>query len=280
MRPKENRNQVKNKRKERIVDVVFLCYWHRVNDDVFETCVNTLSKHSSALLQVYTDDRPRNLGKDYGIRWVNVPKDQVEGRRALCKIEQLQRFVKQLKDGDRLIVADVDLYFLDDPFKGFEKDFDLALTTRCHEYIFPINAGVFFLRINDITRRFVDFHLAQCKEPTLPSFIKFRESVRHNRYNPDWGIGQDFLCATWLEREDVPFFGSQLKIIDLGPEYNYCPNTDVFGKQKAGEMIKAAYDEKSVKVLHLKSELKMCIYDGYMEDAVITHLDGKWRWDL
>ena len=256
-------------------DYAFFVYWGRANDDVFETCINTLFRHSKAHLQVHSDDRPRDLSRDYGISWANVPKDEVKGRRALCKIERLQKLVYQLRQGDRLMVADVDLYFLDDPFKAFEKDFDFAVTTRCHPYRWPVNGGVFFLRINERTRRFVDFYLKQCKEPSWPPLLEFRKGRNAAAYNPDWEIGQDFLCAAWQDRE-----GSSVvpHLIDVGPEYNFCPNTDVFGLSGARDMIEAAYGEKTAKVLHLKSELKLCIYDGYMEDAITKRCNGSWNW--
>jgi hypothetical protein len=254
-----------------------MCYWGRPNDDVFETCCNTFIKHSPlALLQVHSDDRPHDLSKDYGIRWENVPKNRVKGRRALCKIEELARLVKQLKDGTRLLVMDADLYFLDDPFKAFEKEFDVAVTSRCHEYRWPINGGVFFLRVNKKTKCWMEFHLSQCTEPTSPHFVEFRESIGHE-YNPDWEIGQDFLCATWLAKNRCKK-AIDIDIIDLGPEYNFCPNTDVYGLEKARQMVRLAYDYKSHKVLHLKSELKLCIYDGWMEDAITERCIDKWNW--
>jgi hypothetical protein len=255
------------------MDVAFMCYWGRPNDDVFETCVNTFSKHSKALLQVHS--RVYDLSKDYGLRWVNVPKREVKGRRALCKIEQLARLVKQLKAGSRLLVMDADLYFLDDPFKAFEKEFDVALTTRCHEYRWPVNGGVFFIRVNSKTKQWMKFHLEQCQEPTWHALLEFRKSRKAQPYTPDWEIGQDFLCATWLDR-----VGSSVipHTVDVGYQYNFCPNTDIFGLQKARKMIKDVYNGNSVKILHLKSELKLCIYDGYMEDAITKRCNGRWNW--
>lgn len=258
-----------------MADICFVCYWGRPNDDVFETCVNTFVKHApKALLQVHSDDRVNDLSRDYGVRWVNVPKHEVEGRRALCKIEQLQKLVRLLKNGDRLIVADADLYFLDDPFKAFEKEFDVAVTTRCHPYRWPVNGGMFFLRINKKTRLWVDFYLEQCKNPTWPSLVEFRKD---RPYTPDWEIGQDFLCATWLANR-IEFSFVDLKIIDVGFGYNYCPNTDVYGLQQARQMIKSAYRGSIISVLHLKSELKLCIYDRYMKDAITKRCNGRWNW--
>lgn len=252
------------------MDIAFFCYWGRANDDVFETCMNTFNLCSKALLQVNSDDRVNDLSRDYNIRWVNVPKKEVEGRRALCKIEQLDRLIKQLRHGDRLMVADCDLYFLDDPFKAFEKDFDMAVTTRCHEYRWPINGGVFFLRVNNKTRRIVDFYLRQCREPSWPPLLEFRKG---RTYTPDWEIGQDFLCTAWNERGNL-----EQDIIDVGPEYNYCPNTDVYGVDRARQLIECAYKFKTVKVLHLKSQLKLSIYDGYMEKAITKRCNGRWNW--
>lgn len=257
------------------MDIAFICYWGRVNDDVFETCVNTFRKHSKAHLQVHSDNRPE-LKADYGIRWTNVDKSIVKGRRALCKIERLRNVTKNMRNNDRLLVADADLYFLDDPFTAFDKDFDLAITTRCHEWKFngreyPVNGGVFFFRINDKTRKFVNFYLQQCENPNWPPLVKLRKELGRV-YTPDWEIGQDFLLAAWENRDEL-----DLNIVDLGPEYNLCPNTDYFGVRKAQQLIKVAYETKSAKVLHLKSELKLSIYDDWMEDAVI-HQGGRKEW--
>ena len=261
------------------MDVAFFVYWNRANDDVFETCINTLFKHSKAHLQVHSDDRPTDLSRDYGITWVNVPKDEVKGRRALCKIERLQKIVRQLRNGDRLMVADVDLYFLDDPFKAFERDFDFAVTTRCHPYRWPVNGGVFFVRVNKNTRNLIDFYRHECFFPSWPPLLEFRKQRKAGPYTPDWEIGQDFLCAVWLNKDKHDIcVDKDLTIMDVGPEYNYCPNTDVFGTERAREMIKAAYHGDAIKVLHLKSELKLCIYDGYMEDAITKRCNGSWNW--
>jgi len=251
-----------------------MVYWGRVNDDVFETCVNTFRKYSNALLQVHTDNKPK-LTKNYNIDWQIVSSKKVKKRRALCKIELLKKVVDNLKDGDRILVADVDLYFMADPFDVFENPFDLAVTTRSHEYRYPINGGVFFLRINKYTREFVDFYLEQCLKPNWRPLKEFRFNVGHYVYNPDWEIGQDFLCAYWMywmARHSIDVF-------DAGFKWNFCPNTDHYGLKKAKEILRKAYEEKFVKILHLKSELKYCIYDGWLEDVII-HKGGlkEWNW--
>jgi len=261
--------------KEEKMDICFMVYWGRVNDDVFETCINTFRKHSNAHLQVHSDDPPF---QKYGIEWVIVPREKVIGRRALCKIEQLHKLVHQLKDGDRLIVSDVDMYFMDDPFIAFDEvkiAHDIGITTRCHPYRYPVNGGFFCFKISSRIKRFMDFHLEQCTKPTWKPYVDFREKWHHKSI--DWEVGQDFLCTIWKERQyiDNNFI---VMIKDLGWKYNFCPNTDIFGVNEAGQMIKKAYKEREVKVLHLKSELKLCIYDGYMEDAITTRCNGKYIW--
>ena len=259
------------------MDACMAVYWGRVNDDMFETFLNTFRKHSNALLQVYSDDLPDGIVNKYSpVKWINVPKEKIKGCRALCKIESLRDFVRTLKNGDRVLVSDVDVYFLDDPFIAFEKDFDLAVTTRSHKYFMPVNGGIYFLRVNDNTRKWLDFRVAESRKPQWDTYVKIQKKIRPS-YNPDWGIGQDFLWACWKDPEYIKDrFG--VSVVDVGFEYNYCPSIDVFGKVFAGELIKAAYIKKSVKVLHLKSQLKLAIFDGYMEDAITTNLNGRWRW--
>ena len=261
------------------MDVCMMVYWGRVHDDMFETCIRTFRKHSDALLVVFTDDDTIPSIKDMNIRF--VPKDRVEGRRCLCKIECLSELISQLDDGDRLFVSDIDMYFLDDPFTAFEEEFDMGVTTRCYEYILPINAGAFYFRINQVTRDFMAFRLDNLYEPTWDKYRQFELDIRgnsnHPKQYPDWWIDQDFLCASWFHRTEISeMFG--LKIVDVGWYYNYCPGTDVFGIQKATQMIRGAYEHKSVCTLHLKSELKLAIYDGYMQDAVNKKIEGIWNW--
>jgi len=237
-------------------------FYHRVNDDVFETAVKTFRKHSDALLQVYTD-MPKDLQeqfdfrKSYGIQWMPLEPSQVKNRRCLCKMECVQDCLSRLSDGDRVAVCDVDLYFLDDPFTAFDKcDFGIGLTTRFHPYKFPINAGVYFINVSEWSKKIMGLH--------------FNEYAQKHPDTHDWFVDQDYLLTLWSKNDSG--------IKDVGWEYNFCPNTDVFGIDFAASLIKRAYESRSVKILHLKSELKMCIYDGFLEDAVNNCGVGIWNW--
>jgi len=244
--------------------------YHRVSDDVFETFLRTFRKVSGAHLQVYTDNVPLGLQKkwsnDYQVVWVNI--ESMKGKRCYVKMQAVRSALSKCKDGDRIIVSDVDTYYLADPFLAFSKldyqqnlahdnhgtcNFDIGVTLRLHSYKFPVNSGVFFINVNKKSRE---------------SFDYFDVYAEDHKNSWDWFVDQDF----------INFLYECGEAVDVGWEYNFCPNTDYFGVDKAADMIKRAYESKSVKVLHLKSELKMCIYEGFLEDAVTKHLKGGWDW--
>ena len=241
---------------------VCCAFYHRVNDDVFETFLKTFRKVSKALLQVYTDNVPIGLqvkwADKYFVEWILLRPEEVKDRRCLCKMECVQDCLSNLTEGDRLLVSDVDVYFLEDPFSAFVKcGFDVGVTLRLHFYQFPVNSGLFFIKMNKKTEE-----MFGC------DFKNYVDNHPEKKNQWDWGIDQDY----------INFLFSVGKAKDVGWEYNFCPNTDVFGIKMAADMIRRAYESKSVKVLHLKSELKLCIYSGFLEDAVVTNVDGRWNW--
>lgn len=238
---------------------VCAAFYHRVNDDMFETFLRTFRKVSNALLQVYTDNVPVSLqvkwSNDYNVGWIQLTEEQVKRRRCLCRIKCLCDCSEMLTSNDRLIFSDVDVYFLEDPFTAFDKrGFSVGVTTRFHTYKFPINSGLVFVRPS--------------KETDKIFGIDFEGYADENKEYWDWYIDQNYLNYLYENGEAV----------DVGWEYNFCPNTDVFGVNLAADMIRRAYESRSVKVLHLKSELKMEIYEGYMEDAVTKNCCGSFNW--
>ena len=160
-----------------------------------------------------------------------------------------------MKEDDLLLVSDFDVYFLDDPFTAFDKlVFEIGVTRRLHSYKFPVNAGLFFVRACERSR----YILGGC----FDAFSSVNEETH------DWFVDQDYMCQLFEKGMAV----------DVGWEYNFCPNTDVFGVKLASDMVRRAYESKAVKTLHLKSELKLSLYDGFLEDAVTKHCSGKWNW--
>ena len=107
----------------------------------------------------------------------------------------------------------------------------------------------------------------------LNCFLLYR--FLHAHFGLDWSVGQDFLVACWIARDQL--LQKHIMITDLGPEYNYCPPTDTM-KHKAFEMAWEALDKRSVTTLHLKSKLKSMLYDERFPNAVLNYPKGELAW--
>lgn len=259
----------------------FFAYWHNVDLNMLETCVASLRRVSDCAIYIATDGVSKEIEKHfeiYKVFWLRVPQDRVTKRRAYCKIEVLNELTRQLDDNDMIMVADVDIFFLKDPFVPFWKhrEMDLGLTTRGYAHAFPINGGVFYIRIHPKMKEWLNWHLEEMKKPVWEPYIKHRKRWNHAHFGLDWSVGQDFLVANWRERKWVKET-RDIDIIDVGPEYNYCPPTDTMGRE-AFKLAWKALKERSVSVLHLKSDLKTMIYMPDFQDAKINHTKGKSAW--
>ena len=263
-------------------DIAMFTYYGGVDDNMLCTCVSSLRKVNPecAIYIQYTSLPDEFCRPRYRCNLSPITTAAVKGRRALSKIEFVNSiFNSDVCITDRIMVADVDTLFLSDPFVAFdEKSFDVGLTTRCHEYYFPINAGVFFLQASVRVSNFINWHLTESQVPVWAPYIEYRQKFNHERFGHDWTVGQDFLNVVWQNREHVQVeFG--IKIEDVGYKYNYCPNLDVYG-EAACVMIREAYERKLYSVLHLKSGLKRLLYDGVFEEGVFVtepQLDFHWR---
>jgi hypothetical protein len=261
---------------------VFFCY-HRKEDNVLETCVNSF-RHAcpEARILIATDGVPANLKerfhKEYGVAWIQVPVEKMVKRRATCKIEVLNSLVQAMSQGDEVLVSDVDVYFLDDPFVPFKthRRMDLGVTTRGYSHLFPINGGIFYIRVSDKMKDWMKWHEEQVHHPTWPPYVLSRKRYRHEHFGLDWSVGQDFLITNWLRREDI-LEQRGIRIEDAGPEYNYCPPTDTLG-EKAFQMARKAVEERTVSVLHLKSDLKRMVYDDVLPLAKTNNPKGTLAW--
>jgi len=262
---------------------VFYCY-HRKDDNMLETCINSLRQvNSSVQILVVTDAMPpavRDHFRDqYGVQWILVPFSQMQKRRATCKIECLEEAVHEMPEGAQVLVSDVDVYYLKDPFRAFDihTQMDLGLTTRGYQHLFPINAGIFYLHIQKSLREWLLWHRQQILRPTWEPYVQLRHTYHHERYGLDWSVGQDFLIANWLHRSEV-FQERLVRIEDVGAQYNYCPPTDTMGAA-AFEMVRRVLRDQTVNTIHLKSDLKRMIYEpGLFPHACLRYAKGVVSW--
>jgi len=210
--------------------------------------------------KIIFSDIVKHYGKDILTQYV-IPKERSLGKMG-SKILTQYRFIKNLPDDSKVISADADLYFIKDPFIAFEQDFDLAITTRPFQHHYVTNYGVVMFRVNDRTRNFLDFIISQVFERTWPELIEYQESFGHK--GNEWCVGQDAMSVAWLHKEDMQKrFG--IKIVDIGPDYNYCPHADGAYTELGKDQLMKAYRERKVSVLHLKSRLRELLFDGVIK---------------
>ena len=139
--------------------------------------------------------------KKYDVNWIDVLREQMTGRRAVCKIEVLIELVASLSDKDAVCVSDVDVYFMGNPFEALG-NFDIGLTTRGYPYYFPINAGIFFLICNEKTKQWMQWHVEEVNDPKWELYKGLNRRHRE-RFGLDWAVGQDFLIACWEARDKI-----------------------------------------------------------------------------
>jgi hypothetical protein len=261
--------------------IAYFCY-HRRDDNVLETCLRSLRSVSDCVIVIATDGVPDALAAllatAYGVQWDLVLPEQMQNRRAACKLERLGELTFKVSDGTQIMAADVDTYFLQDPFRAFAEhpQMDVGLTTRGYEHWSAINAGVVYLAsVPHVRLYWLAWALAEIARPTWEPFVALRRQHGHESAGLDWWVDQDFLLACWEQRDRVRQT-TGVRIEDVGPTYNYCPPSDL--DPQAAEKIRTAYREKSVAVLHLKSRLKELIYAGLFEHAVTHHERGPNEW--
>lgn len=259
--------------------VVFFCY-HRRDDNVLETSLKSLRSVSDCRIVIASDGVTQafqeHCEKTYGVRWDIVPPEQMTNRRATCKMERLLALVNSFPDGAQVLVADADTYFLRDPFEPFsDHQMDVGLTARGYEHWAPINGGIFYLRIGPSVQRWMTCCVNEILDPRWQPFVDWRQRWGHETNGFDWWVDQDFLNACWGHHGEIESrFG--IHLVDVGPAYNFCPTVEA--DPAAKETVLRAYREKSVAVLHLKSDLKDLIYAGVFEHAVTHHEKGGTCW--
>ena len=255
--------------------IIYFMY-HRTDQidyDWLNTCLKSLKRVCTADIVVVTDNMPtleRDLIKSkFKVKIIKINSSEWEGRRTLCRLEQTNKIIQSLKTGKTLLIqSDIDVLFLDNPFKAFEeKAFNIGVTVRMYNYHVPVNSGLVFFKIDDNVKEYATWAVEQVKSPTWWPYMTSRSS----RDNLDWGCDQDMYNAIWIHNGLVcSMFNEKdigLMIKDVGYEYNYCAGTDVLGFEPAAHLMRRALETKDYHVLHFKGQyLKKMIYESCMEN--------------
>ncbi len=256
-------------------DIALITCSGTFEEEMLRLCLLTLRKYNRTCeIRFYTHGvSPRKrewLTRKFNLNISDLSdKDWVEREQAskIYKIKELG-----LVDGDRVLFLDADLVFRDDPFKVFEEDFDVFVTSRYYAYPYPLNAGVWGFKYNDNSRRFLEFYLEQVTSPDWDPLVTL-----YNRYSHTgrW-LDQDFLCVwfmigllksegkisvPWqedkelleaLRKAELPF---DVRMYDAGPEYNYAPATILGTREEIVTDVRAKLKDKETKIIHLKGLL-------------------------
>jgi len=250
---------------------IFYIIYHESDNISFEWLTLSLAslqkfvavEHLILVTDNLPPDKEQILVSQFGVKVKRIPSTNWEGRRMLCKLEQLVLILNDyagLDDG-QVIMADADILFCGDPYLAFnEFVFDLGYTTRFYPYPSPVNGGMVFYRNTDLIRRFVK---QMCSQITNPSWEEYIECK--NADNVDWNCDQDMLNT--IHRHPVFFQNTfctlnyKIKTKDVGHKYNYCPGSDVFGTQASAVLLKWAFIERVFPVIHFKGNTKDLLYE-------------------
>lgn len=204
------------------------------------------------------------------LQFYNVPKADYIDRIATVKIERLA--LMPFKDGDNVLVLDVDMLVQSDPFVMFGCNGDVIVTGRPVKFKHLINGGVWGFRYNETGRKFLDFHIEQVHKKDWKPYKKYLKKFRHYDL-VNWSVGQDFLNTIYLH--SLPF---DCNIVKFGAEWNYCLHSGSSARYKSFEALaksehfkeskrkyEEALDNKEYKIIHFKSKMKF-IMEQYAED--------------
>lgn len=244
------------------------CQIDQINFDWLKLTLSSLKRHCSATAIVVVDDMSKMqrdiIKSKYKVEIKRIEPSRWNGRRTLCRLELTKEIVKGLKNGDaQLIQSDIDVLFLDNPFKAFDKQkFGIGVTVRMYNYHVPVNSGLVFFRVDDNVKEYASWAVEQAKNPTWWPYMMAKSS----RDNIDWGCDQDMICAIYHNDGWIHAMFNKLIVKDVGYKYNYCAGTDVLDFEPAIYLMKRALITKDYSVLHFKGErLKQMIYDKCLE---------------
>lgn len=261
-------------------NIVSIFYSNRIPITLLEIALTTLRKYtpdSIINLFVYNvrNSLIAQLSKRLNLKIIRLARKDWVNRKMACRVEKIKEIDKCY--GDNLILLDIDLIFKADPFEIFKNDFDVFVTTRYYEHIYPINAGIHGFKYNRITEKFIDFYISQIHNPTWEPLVTWRKKFHRNN-SLDWRVGQDFLCVIflvyqlqtegcirvpWVEDKNLIKIYSKfklpfnIKIYDAGPKYNYAPNAVNLGvsKKMIDDVIEKIRIDNEIKIIHLLGPL-------------------------
>lgn len=190
--------------------------------------------------------------------------DEWDRRRMLCKLEKLDSILNEYSDGNRVLMADADVFYCKDPFTAYDEYpiTHMAFCERTNFLRFPVNGGIVYFVVNDIIRGLLRWwrrQIANCTWEPLKKVAIFRKW-------PDFFCDQDMLCAIHDDLENWNKNHSW-NVVILSPKYNFFPEVDAEPDWK--NVLKNAYQSTSNNTLHFKGDdLKTLVKESWFKDYV------------
>jgi hypothetical protein len=228
-----------------VYDGSYLC--NLKNDDLlFTNCIKSLRKHSSCEIIIYKTSNVNIEGLKHinNITFINFNKNNWEKEKMLARFKMVNNHKWDLND--KVIVCDVDMFFLDNPFKIFENTFDFFYTTRSDIKTSPdpINGGMTGFVYSSKINKLYNYSIEQILQPT---WDKLKE--KKNLFNRDFMCDQKFLCALYQNNNNLPEKINDITFFDATCRWNYTTVKDNF--YDIYDRIK----NKDVGVVHLKGPI-------------------------
>jgi hypothetical protein len=201
--------------------------WDGPPSNYVAVCVESLCQQNSQcrIIFYYQDEEFRSSLLRFPAKQIEFRKLAVSdwnGRRMTHRVEILQALAFEASLSSCVLSLDCDLYFQDDPFKIFldHKNSDLIYTTcmmsEYHDVEYPVNGGVFGIRVNKRSKFLLNFWLLNRENPTWAQWMNYSLRQEHKHHYPDWFFDQDFLNC--IHRHPLPF---EIAVTDAGSKYNY-----------------------------------------------------------
>ncbi len=228
-----------------IYDGSFLSNQSNNSDILFINCINSLRRNNSTcnIIIYHTSNVDIIELKDLNnINFILFDKKNWINKKMLTRVITVKNHLWNYND--KVIVFDVDMFFLDNPFKIFKNKFDYFYTTRSNKKtaVDKINEGLTGFVYSNTIHNFYNYWINQVTNCTWKKFSE-------RNFNNNQGCGQQFLCTIYDNINNLPQEISNIKFHDATCYWNYTTVNDNFND---------IYDKiknKSVGVVHLKGRI-------------------------
>lgn len=246
-------------------------FYNGFPNNYIDVCLQSLRKFNSKcnIFFLYKNPLIKLFYKKYNINFIKIDKKKSKNKLLFYKVYSVYQIIQNLNDFDKLLICDVDILFQNDPFLMFKQfpENDLYYT-HCimskaeslrneklwKSVVNKVNAGVWGLNINKLTRELMSFWISCEDEKIWKEWNEFSLRKSHlinGKTDYNWFFDQDFLNC--IDRYKVPL-SSEIKKVDVGFKYNYYTST--WGFYNIDLNMANKIGNKEFVIIHFKGNFK------------------------